>query len=99
MSSDASQGTRYVTSVRLTSAAQRESAQRFIREHYPNTPVFGHGEVNPGHREPSEGMTIANAIRNERGQAMATPPLARPHPLLDANGGQPPGSPMHGSPL
>ena len=28
-------------------AVQREAAQRFVRERYPNTPVFGHGEVNP----------------------------------------------------
>lgn len=46
--------------------AQRDAAARFIRERYPNTPVFGHGEVNPGHKEPDEGMTITNAIRAER---------------------------------
>jgi soluble lytic murein transglycosylase-like protein len=26
--------------------------------------VFGHGEVNPGHKEPDEGMTVVNGIRN-----------------------------------
>lgn len=29
----------------------------------PRTQVFGHGEVNPGHKEATEGLTIANAIR------------------------------------
>ena len=45
---------------------QIESAKRFIRENYPNIPVFGHGEVNPGHKEADEGMAITNAIRQER---------------------------------
>ena len=30
----------------------------------PKTNVFGHGEVNPGHKLPDEGLTIANGIRN-----------------------------------
>jgi hypothetical protein len=46
--------------------AQREAAARFIRENYPNTPVFGHGEINPGHKEADEGMAITSAIRAER---------------------------------
>ncbi len=29
----------------------------------PLTSVYGHGEVNPGHRQESEGMTIVNAVR------------------------------------
>ena len=28
--------------------------------------MFGHGEVNPGHKEADEGMTIVNAIRRDR---------------------------------
>jgi hypothetical protein len=48
--------------------AQRAAAARFIRERYPDTPVFGHGEVNPGHKEADEGMTITNAIRQERAE-------------------------------
>ena len=36
----------------------------------PYTQVYGHGEVNPGHKEPSEGMKIVNAQR----QAAATGP-------------------------
>ena len=51
--------------------AQVEAAQRFIRQNYPNTPVFGHGEVNPGHKEADEGMKITNAIRRERESATA----------------------------
>lgn len=45
---------------------QIDAAQKFIRENYPNTPVYGHGEVNPGHKEADEGMAITNAIREER---------------------------------
>jgi hypothetical protein len=56
--------------------AQREAGQRFIRERYPNTPVFGHGEVNPGHREASEGMTIVDAIRRERAEQDGKPKTA-----------------------
>jgi hypothetical protein len=71
---------------------QVESAQRFIRENYPNTPVFGHGEVNPGHKEADEGMKITNAIRNERANSPAptpsrtasttTPPAVKPSPKV-----------------
>jgi len=47
--------------------AQVASARRFIETYYPNTPVYGHGEVNPGHKQASEGMTIVNAVRADRG--------------------------------
>jgi len=43
--------------------AQVESARNFIAQNYPNTPVYGHGEVNPGHKQATEGMTVVNAIR------------------------------------
>ena len=46
--------------------AQVEAAKAFIAKNYPNTPVYGHGEVNPGHKEADEGMKIVNAIRAER---------------------------------
>jgi hypothetical protein len=46
--------------------AQIKAASEFIRKNYPQTPVYGHGEVNPGHKEADEGMSITNAIRNER---------------------------------
>lgn len=45
---------------------QVEAARAFMRKNYPNTSVLGHGQVNPGHREASEGKTIVDAIRNER---------------------------------
>jgi hypothetical protein len=28
---------------------------------YPNTPIFGHGQVNPGHKEPDEGLSARAA--------------------------------------
>jgi hypothetical protein len=46
--------------------AQVAAARKFIAERYPNTPVYGHGEVNPGHKEADEGMTITGAIRSDR---------------------------------
>jgi hypothetical protein len=46
--------------------AQVAAAKAFIAHNYPDTPVFGHGLVNPGHREADEGMTITNAIRADR---------------------------------
>jgi hypothetical protein len=52
-------------------ASTRSWCQRFIRENYPSTPVFGHGEVNPGHKEADEGMAIVNAIRQERSNQTA----------------------------
>jgi hypothetical protein len=49
--------------------AQIESAKAFIAQRYPNMPVYGHGEVNPGHKQEREGMTVVEAIRAMRGQA------------------------------
>ncbi len=46
--------------------AQVESVKNFAATRYGNTPVFGHGEVNPGHKEADEGMTIVNSIRTAR---------------------------------
>ncbi|WP_439398716.1 peptidoglycan recognition protein family protein [Bradyrhizobium sp. PMVTL-01] len=51
---------------------QVEAARAFIAKNYPNTPVYGHGEVNPGHKEADEGMSIVNAIRSDRARAAAT---------------------------
>jgi hypothetical protein len=45
---------------------QVKAVKDFVKKNYPNTPVYGHGEVNPGHREKDEGMTIVNAIRADR---------------------------------
>jgi hypothetical protein len=48
----------------------------------PQTSVWGHGEVNPGHKEADEGLTIASAIRNgtlpvavPSGVAASAPPV------------------------
>jgi hypothetical protein len=57
-------------------AAQVKAAQEFINKNYPNTPVYGHGEVNPGHKEATEGATIVNAIRNARTLAGEQPASA-----------------------
>jgi hypothetical protein len=57
-------------------AAQVKAAQEFINKNYPNTPVYGHGEVNPGHKEATEGATIVNAIRNARALAGEPQPAA-----------------------
>ena len=46
--------------------SQVESAKAFIRKNYPTTPVYGHGEVNPGHKEATEGLTVTEAIRADR---------------------------------
>lgn len=54
---------------RDVSPEQVAAAQEFIRKNYPNTPVLGHGQVNPGHKEADEGMKIVNAINREREEA------------------------------
>jgi hypothetical protein len=41
--------------------AQRASFAKFIAARYPNTPVLGHGEVNPGHKEADEGRSTSRA--------------------------------------
>lgn len=53
--------------------AQVAAAQNFIAQYYPNTPVYGHGEVNPGHKEADEGAAIVSAIRRQRGSDGAAP--------------------------
>jgi len=79
--------------------AQIASAQRFIAANYPNTPVYGHGEVNPGHKMADEGMAVVNAIRGARAApvqlAAAAPTLvAFPSPApADERVGYPSGAP------
>ena len=51
--------------------AQAAAAARFMAERYPNTPVFGHGQVNPGHKEADEGMTAVGAVNAQRAALMA----------------------------
>lgn len=46
-------------------AAAELVAQRAQKWGYdPKTSVYGHGEVNPGHKEASEGMSVVNGIRD-----------------------------------
>lgn len=56
--------------------AQVEAAKAFIARNYPTTPVYGHGEVNPGHKQATEGLTVANAIRAMRQAAPSAPSAA-----------------------
>jgi hypothetical protein len=63
---------------------QIKAAQAFIAQNYPHLPIYGHGEVNPGHKEADEGMAIVNAIRSSRNQ----PPIP-PAPIPNL-----PGSPL-----
>jgi hypothetical protein len=47
--------------------AEVASAQRFAHWYsgqHPGVQYFGHGEVNPHHKQATEGLTIANAVRN-----------------------------------
>ena len=45
---------------------QIEGVKKYLAKYYPNVNVFGHGEVNPGHKEADEGMSIVNQIRADR---------------------------------
>ena len=58
--------------------AQVASARKFITENFPDTPVFGHGEINPGHKEADEGMAIVKAIRESRSPRAGTSNQSRP---------------------
>src|ERR1700722_12451763 len=42
--------------------AQAAMAAAFIAADYPNTPIRGHGQVNPGHREATEGQKARLAV-------------------------------------
>ena len=75
---------------------QAAEAQRWINENYPTTTPYGHGEVNPGHREATEGMTVVSALRRDRGTGPAArqaptpparPPATLPAPTTSAGGG------------
>ena len=45
--------------------AQIESFKKFMRKHYPDTPVYGHGEVQ-ANKQRGEGLEPAEAVRRER---------------------------------
>ena len=56
--------------------AQKQAAAKFIQASYPNTPVYGHGQVNPGHKEATEGLGAVNAVLASRGQPLVQPDSA-----------------------
>jgi len=53
-----------VLPVQAEAAARLVAARSRMWGWNPNGNVFGHGEVNPGHKEADEGMTVVNGIRN-----------------------------------
>ena len=56
---------------------QVASARRFAAWYsaqHPGVQYFGHGEVNPGHKEATEGATITNAIRQDQANGTTPPP-------------------------
>jgi hypothetical protein len=46
--------------------AQKKSFAQFIQQRYPNTPLYGHGEVNPGHKADNEGLSAKQAALDLR---------------------------------
>lgn len=54
---------RDVTDVQKRAAEQLIAARAKMFGYDPKTSVFGHGEVNPGHRQDTEGMKVTSAIR------------------------------------
>jgi Transglycosylase SLT domain/N-acetylmuramoyl-L-alanine amidase len=64
--------------------AQVAAARQFIATNYPTVPVYGHGEVNPGHKMRDEGLTVANAIRGDRGEPGTPVPRRAPN-TVDLN--------------
>jgi hypothetical protein len=61
--------------------AQAQAYARFMAARYPNTPIYGHGEVNPGHKEADEGQSAkaaALAYRENQAGVAAQAPGAAP---------------------
>src|SRR5215813_846913 len=73
--------------------AQIASARRFIANNYPDVPVYGHGEVNPGHKQANEGATITAAIRGDRAGGRQPPVQVARQP--EGMVGQPPPGPQY----
>jgi hypothetical protein len=65
--------------------AQVAAARQFIATNYPNVPVYGHGQVNPGHKMADEGMTVVRAIQADRGVQPGTPVPRRAPNTVDLN--------------
>jgi Transglycosylase SLT domain/N-acetylmuramoyl-L-alanine amidase len=65
--------------------AQVASARSFIAANYPDVPVYGHGQVNPGHKMADEGLTVVNAIHADRGVQPGTAVPRRAPNTVDLN--------------
>jgi transposase-like protein len=50
---------------------QLDSAKRFFASRYPDVKLLGHGQINPGHREATEGMSAIAAIIKDREERLA----------------------------
>jgi hypothetical protein len=46
--------------------AQAAAYAKFMAARYPDTPIFGHGEINPGHKEADEGLTAKRTAEDYR---------------------------------
>lgn len=62
---------------------QAKEAARFIALRYPQTPLFGHGEVNPGHKEEDEGLTAKAAAMALRASNTGDPYAGIATPIGD----------------
>lgn len=78
--------------------AQVAAAQKFIAEKYPTLPIYGHGEVNPGHKDRDEGLAIVNAIRESRGAPRPPMPIPMPEAPRVAAVAPPPAAPFSMAP-
>jgi hypothetical protein len=58
--------------------AQAAAAAAFIRKTYPNIAVYGHGQVNPGHKEATEGQKARLAVEADRARAVTAAAPRRP---------------------
>jgi len=56
-------------------ASARQFAAWYSTQH-PGVQYFGHGEVNPGHKEATEGATITAAIRQDQANGTTPPAVA-----------------------
>jgi hypothetical protein len=61
-----------VLPVQVRAAEQLIKARAAKWGYNPTTSVFGHGEVNPGHKQATEGMTVVNAMRAQSQHQLAS---------------------------
>jgi hypothetical protein len=65
---------------------QAQNFANFYQNRFPGVPTYGHGQVNPGAREPSEGMTAIAALKalQAGGTATAYAPTPATSPAVAA---------------